>query len=173
VEFYNQANEKDFIISFANVVEHTQKVAREICKQRPFTNRESFIAALNTSIDGLTDQEKIEVLENHPDLAGRLAEENLLTSESTREQKEAGLHLLTQDQRSRLKSHNKEYREKFGFTFIICARENKAAAILNGLDQRLSNTKEEEIQIGIGEVKKIARLRSLDILDKYTVQSKK
>ena len=37
---------------------------------------------------------------------------------------------------------------------------------------RLSNTKEEEIQIGIGEVKKIARLRSLDILDKYTAQSK-
>ena len=37
---------------------------------------------------------------------------------------------------------------------------------------RLSNTKEEEIQIGIGEVKKIARLRSLDILDKYTAQTK-
>ena len=27
-------------------------------------------------------------------------------------------------------------RAKFGFTFIICARENKAAAILTGLDNR-------------------------------------
>ena len=27
-------------------------------------------------------------------------------------------------------------RDKFGFTFVICARENKAAAILAGLDSR-------------------------------------
>ena len=53
-----------------------------------------------------------------------------------REQAEAGLHLLSAEEKSRLKSHNDEYRAKFGFTFIITARENKAAAILQGLDQR-------------------------------------
>ena len=72
----------------------------------------------------------------------------------------------------RLRSHNAEYRDKFGFTFIICARENKAAAILEGLDRRLGNSREEEIIIGIGEVKKIAKLRSRDILNNLKISQK-
>ena len=69
----------------------------------------------------------------------------------------------------RLRSHNAEYRDKFGFTFVICARENKAVAILEGLDRRLGNSREEEINIGIGEVKKIAKLRSRDILNNLKI----
>ena len=52
----------------------------------------------------------------------------------------------------------------FGFTFIICARENKAGAILEGLSTRLSHTRDTEINVGVGEVKKIAKLRTADIL---------
>ena len=108
---------------------------------------------------------QVAILRGHPDLAGRLASANLLTPESTREQREAGLSLLTEAELQRLRSHNAEYRQRFGFTFIICARENKAAAILEGLDRRLGNTREEEVNLGVGEVKKIARLRSIDILN--------
>ena len=98
-----------------------------------------------------------------------MASENLLSPESTREQRQCGLHLLTSDQVRRLRSHNAEYRDRFGFTFVICARENKAAAILEGLDRRLGNSREEEINIGIGEVKKIAKLRSRDILNNLKI----
>lgn len=89
--------------------------------------------------------------------------------ESTYEQKQAGLDTITMEQKLRLKAHNVAYREKFGFTFVICARENKVAAILDGLEQRLSATREEEIKTGIGEVKKIARLRAIDILKKINI----
>ena len=103
-----------------------------------------------------------------PDLAGRLASSGRLTPESTREHREAGLNLLTGAQLQRLRSHNAQYRQRFGFPFVICARENKVASILRGLDRRLDNTREEEINIGIGEVKKIARLRTIDILNSLT-----
>ena len=102
-----------------------------------------------------------------------MASENLLSPESTREQRQCGLHLLTSDQVRRLRSHNAEYRDKFGFTFIICARENKAAAILEGLDRRLGNSREEEINIGIGEVKKIAKLRSRDVINNLKISQRK
>ena len=111
---------------------------------------------------------KVAILSGIPDLAGRLASSGLLSPESTREQRAAGINLLTGEQLQRLRSHNTEYRQKFGFTFVICARENKAAAILKGLDIRLDNTREVEINIGIGEVKKIAKLRSIDILKSLT-----
>merc|ERR1719233_578834 len=171
-DFCNSANEEEFMLTFGNVVEHTQKVAYELLKKRPFTSSDTFLDALDSIIDALTDSEKIGILEGHPDLAGRLADANLLTPESTRQQAEAGLHLLSEEEKSRLKSHNDAYRNKFGFTFIITARENKAAAILKGLDQRLSNTRDMEIHIGIGEVKKIAKLRARDILDKCLKKSK-
>ena len=102
-----------------------------------------------------------------------MASENLLSPESTREQRQCGLHLLTSDQVRRLRSHNAEYRDKFGFTFVICARENKAAAILEGLDRRLGNSREEEINIGIGEVKKIAKLRSRDVINNLKISQRK
>ena len=111
---------------------------------------------------------QVAFLSGPPDLAGRLFSANLLTPESAREQREAGLSLLTEAQLKRLRSQNAEYRQRFGFTFVICARENKAAAILEGLDRRRGNTREEEVNIGIGEVKKIARLRSIDILNNLT-----
>ena len=51
-------------------------------------------------------------------------------------------------------------------------RENKVPSIIAGLNGRLLNSREEEIQNGIGEVKKIARLRALDVLKSLAPVSK-
>ena len=51
-------------------------------------------------------------------------------------------------------------------------RENKVPSIIAGLNGRLLNTREEEIHNGIGEVKKIARLRALDVLKSLAPISK-
>ena len=96
----------------------------------------------------------------------------MLTPESTREQSEAGLHLLTSEERKNLKTLNDSYRDKFGFTFVICARENKAVAIQEGIKRRLQNTREEELKNGIDAVKNIAALRAIDILNNYSTKSK-
>jgi 2-oxo-4-hydroxy-4-carboxy-5-ureidoimidazoline decarboxylase len=60
---------------------------------------------------------------------------------------------------------NQQYKQKFGFPFVICARENKKEAILSGLERRQNNSKETEAITGVEEVKKICRLRILDIVD--------
>nr|CAD7593285.1 unnamed protein product [Timema genevievae] len=107
---------------------------------------------------------KEEVLRCHPDLAGRLSEEGKLTAESAREQHAAGLHKLTLENKRDIDQLNKRYKEKFGFPFVICARENKANAILLGLKRRLDNSKESELEEGIQEVKKICRLRICELV---------
>lgn len=56
------------------------------------------------------------------------------------------------------------YKEKFGFPFVICARENKKQAIINGIKTRLDNDKDKELATGITEVKKIAFYRLVDIV---------
>lgn len=56
------------------------------------------------------------------------------------------------------------YKAKFGFPFIICARENKVASIMEGLQSRYNNTLAQEILTAVGEIKKICRLRILDLV---------
>ena len=56
------------------------------------------------------------------------------------------------------------YKEKFGFPFVICARQNKKEAILQGIAARLNNDKTQEIETGVAEVKKICWLRLNNII---------
>ena len=58
--------------------------------------------------------------------------------------------------------HNAAYREKFGFPFVICARENRKEAILAAFPERLKNTPEQELATAMAEVDRIARLRLAD-----------
>jgi 2-oxo-4-hydroxy-4-carboxy--5-ureidoimidazoline (OHCU) decarboxylase len=55
-------------------------------------------------------------------------------------------------------------RERFGFPFVICARLNKKDAIARAFPVRLRNSREQEIEIALKEIFKIAELRLKDII---------
>ena len=98
----------------------------------------------------------------YPDLAGRLTEQNALTAASRSEHKSAGLLTLTQAEKDYLREHNRAYKRKFGFPFVICARENKKEAILREISARYQRSVEEETEKAIQEVLKIALFRLKD-----------
>ena len=62
------------------------------------------------------------------------------------------------------REYNVSYRERFGFPFVICARENKKEAILAAFPRRLANDVETEIATALTEIDKIATLRLADLL---------
>jgi 2-oxo-4-hydroxy-4-carboxy-5-ureidoimidazoline decarboxylase len=45
-----------------------------------------------------------------------------LTAESTKEQSSAGLQNLTEQERQKMNHLNQQYKQKFGFPFVICYR---------------------------------------------------
>jgi 2-oxo-4-hydroxy-4-carboxy--5-ureidoimidazoline (OHCU) decarboxylase len=59
--------------------------------------------------------------------------------------------------------YNREYRERFGFPFVICARLHKKEAILRAFPERLHHSREEEIRTALAEIYKIADLRLRDL----------
>merc|ERR1711962_90791 len=99
---------------FGNVVEYTPRVALQLFQMKPFPDVATFLSSLEAAVDSLSLEEKTSVLSGHPDLAGRLADSNLLTPESAMEQREAGLDSLTAQEKERLRRHNEQYRDKFG-----------------------------------------------------------
>ena len=68
------------------------------------------------------------------------------------------------EERHLFRRYNAQYREKFGFPFVICARENKKDAILDAFPRRMDNARDAEIRTALAEIAKIARLRMLDAL---------
>ena len=96
-------------------------------------------AAMVDVVAAAPSDEQLELIRAHPDLAGAAAIAGELTAESTQEQASAGLDRLTPEQYARLTALNAAYRERFGFPFVICAREHDADSIIAAATQRVAD----------------------------------
>ena len=128
----------------------------------PFASVANLHERLCAVVATASSAEQVGLIAAHPDLVGRLAREGRLTAESTAEQAAAGLSALSADEVAAFERHNADYRAKFGFPFVICARENKKEAILAAFPRRLANTREQEVAAALEEIYQIAKLRLAD-----------
>jgi 2-oxo-4-hydroxy-4-carboxy-5-ureidoimidazoline decarboxylase len=126
---------------------------------RPFASRGDLRATLTSLLRGASAEKQIALIQAHPDLAGRLARQGRLTSDSSAEQASAGLDRLAPDEVKQFEDYNQKYKDKFGFPFVICARLNDKRAILLAFQKRLQLSREAEIQSALEEIEKIAALR--------------
>jgi len=60
---------------------------------------------------------------------------------------------------------NKEYEQRFGYIYIVCATGKSAAEMLEVARERLENAPEVELRIAAEEQGKITRLRLAKLLD--------
>uniref|UniRef100_A0A3Q2PQ69 2-oxo-4-hydroxy-4-carboxy-5-ureidoimidazoline decarboxylase n=1 Tax=Fundulus heteroclitus TaxID=8078 RepID=A0A3Q2PQ69_FUNHE len=155
----NALSYEDFVNIFGNVVEKCPLITAAVWTSRPFIGLNALEAAINEFIDALPESGKEGILRCHPDLAGRDLHGGALTRESREEQRRAGLDALSSAEASRMARLNEEYKERFGFPFVVCARMNDKASILRELSERCQNERAAERARGIAEVKKICRLR--------------
>jgi len=160
IDQVNGLERHDFTSTFARLFEHSPWIAARTAAKRPFSNRDEFFAALRDTVMKAREEEKLALIRAHPDLVGNAT----LTSESQGEQAAAGLGNLSSGEVAEFRGFNDEYRKKFGFPFVICARENKKEAILAAFPQRLKNSRQAEIETALREIFKIAELRLLDLV---------
>ncbi|HEY0010127.1 MAG TPA: 2-oxo-4-hydroxy-4-carboxy-5-ureidoimidazoline decarboxylase [Tepidisphaeraceae bacterium] len=160
----NAATQHDFVRIVGGVFEHSPWIADRAWVFRPFPTIAALHERMREIVRHATADEQLLLIRAHPDLVGRLAQEGKLTSESSREQAAAGLSGLSFAEVKQFETHNAQYRERFGFPFIICARQNKREAILAAFPKRLKNTPQAEIETALGEIYKIANLRLHDAI---------
>jgi OHCU decarboxylase len=160
----NELDQAAFVERFGPLFEHSPWVAEAAFRDRPFANREELYEALVAAMYAAPRERKLALIRAHPDLAGKAAIEGSLTDSSKREQASAGLDRLTPDEYDSFTRTNTAYRERFGFPFVVCAREHTKESILRVASERLGNTEDEEIRVALEEIAKIARLRLEDAL---------
>jgi OHCU decarboxylase len=162
VDYLNACSEDAFVAKIGFAFEDSPWIARSAARRRPFADRNALHAAMVAVVDAASDEAKVKLIAAHPDLAGRVAREGRLTAASAAEQAGAGLGALTPDEIARFDADNGAYRARFGFPFVICARENTKATILAALARRRENGRAAEMATALAEIAKIARLRIED-----------
>src|SRR6188474_2791737 len=132
-----------FVRVIGPVFEHSPWIAERTWPQRPFASVEALHQALCGTVQNVSEEEQLAVIRGHPDLVGRA----ILTRESAGEQASAGLNNISPEEARQFEKYNAQYRERFGFPFVICARLHKKEAILNAFPDRLRNDRQREVEI--------------------------
>jgi 2-oxo-4-hydroxy-4-carboxy-5-ureidoimidazoline decarboxylase len=158
----NELGRGAFVEAIGPCFEASPWVAERAWAARPFHSLGALHATLVGAMRGASEGEKLALIRAHPDLVGALARGARPAPASLDEQRAAGLDRLSSEETALLESYNSAYKEKFGFPFVICARENRKEAILSALPSRLGLSREEELETALREIAAIARLRLLD-----------
>jgi OHCU decarboxylase len=142
------------------VFEASPWVAERAWAARPFGTVEALYAAMFDAVERAPREVRMGLIRAHPDLAASVR----LTEESEREQSAAGLDRLTPEQFDRITWLTAAYRARFGFPFIVCAREHTPDTIIAAAEERTESDLEQEEQTAMSEIAKIARLRLADLV---------
>ncbi len=163
----SQMAQDRFIEMFGSIFEHSPWVAERAHGLELGPAHDSAIgmhSALCRAFRSASDQERLGVLNAHPDLAGKLAAAGRLTADSTSEQAAAGLDLLTDQERENFTKLNAQYVEKHGFPFIIAVRDHDKPSILAAFQSRIAHSTADEFSEACAQVERIAEFRLMDLL---------
>jgi 2-oxo-4-hydroxy-4-carboxy-5-ureidoimidazoline decarboxylase len=154
-----------FVEKFGGVYEHFPEIAMRAFGNglTPATDTsEGLSAAMAKVAASLDNPAKLQLIRNHPDLAGRVGIADL-TASSRSEQSGAGLDRCTPEEFARFQELNDAYNRKFEFPFILAVAGKNRQEILAAFESRIHNDPDTEFRTALAEIDKIARIR-LDAL---------
>jgi 2-oxo-4-hydroxy-4-carboxy-5-ureidoimidazoline decarboxylase len=165
LDVLNHTGPGEFAAALGDIFEHAPWVAESAYSRRPFATVAALHEAMLAAPAAASPEAVTGFLNNHPDLAGPAARAADLTAASEQEQSIAGLDALTPEATARLAGWNAQYRERFGFPFIICVRRHTHDSIFAEFARRLAGDPEAERRAALSEIGRITALRLCDRVD--------
>jgi OHCU decarboxylase len=120
----------------------------------PFPNTEAMLAEADAIWWSLGEDDWLEAFGAHPKIGER-------TASAWSQQEQSGTASSTSDQLAELDLLNREYENRFGYIFIICATGRTTAQMLVALKERLNNSPGVEIRVAAEQQRQITHLRLL------------
>ncbi len=161
IDNINKLNKPDFLTIFGNVFEKTDWIAEKVFELKPFIDFNDFSSKMIDLYENCNKENVLLILNSHPELA--VAKK--LTSESMLEQAGAKLNECNHEESEEFKKLNLDYKNKFGFPFIVSVKGKNKNEILNNFRQRILNDIQDEFEEAKIQVKKIAIIRLNQIFE--------
>jgi OHCU decarboxylase len=133
----------------------SKRWARRMARARPF-DEDGLFATADRIWSELPAEEWLEAFAAHPRIGARAS------GQAAAEQ--AGARGATPETLAALAHANREYEERFGYVFIVCASGRSAEEMLDLCRRRLHNDSAEELKVAAEEQRMITRLRLLKML---------
>lgn len=113
-----------------------------------------------------SEAEYLEAFTHHPKIGDlKSLEKKFASTKQWAGKEQSGISTASQDTLEQLAKANTDYEEKFGYIFIVCATGKSAEEMLRLVQNRLSNSKEDELHIAKAEQFKITILRLKKLLE--------
>lgn len=141
---------KEFVEKHAAIYEHSPWVA-----EAAFGSSD-IAAAMRKAVDEAGSEKQLELIRLHPDLGVKL---DTLTASSISEQQGAGLNQCSPEEYASFQKLNQEYKEKFGFPFIVAVKGLSRQDILGLFQERIHNDPDKERATALEQIHRIAHFR--------------
>ena len=127
---------------------------------RPFANVDELLTKADSIWWSLSSEDWLEAFRAHP----KIGEEKPVAAQSEEAlqwsaQEQSGVNDAAATTMAALAAGNRDYEQRFGFIFIVCATGKSSEEMLAILQARLQNDAETEIAVAAEEQRKITRLR--------------
>jgi OHCU decarboxylase len=133
---------------------------------RPFSNSDELSSKADEIWWNLDQEDWLEAFRAHP----KIGEKKAVAVQSAEAQRWSALEQSETERaaaetKAALAEGNREYEQRFGFIFIICATGKSAEEILAALNSRMNNDPETELRVAADEQRKITQLRLQKLLE--------
>ncbi len=155
LEWINQTDVKQFSELLGEVFEKSSWIAMQAAKARPFESKDVLYEHMVTIVKQADYSQQLQLINKHPSLGERVQ----MSDYSTKEQQQAGLNALTEEEYRNFLNVNEAYMKKFSFPFIIAVRGKSKDEIYQSMIKRLEHDPEVEFQTALTQIYAIAKFR--------------
>lgn len=140
--------------------------AHRMSDARPFSNSDELSSRADEIWWNLDEEDWLEAFRAHP----KIGEKKAAAAQSAEAQQWSAQEQSESERgaaetKAALAEGNREYEQRFGFIFIICATGRSAEDMLAALNGRLNNDPETELSVAAEEQRKITQLRLQKLLE--------
>jgi 2-oxo-4-hydroxy-4-carboxy-5-ureidoimidazoline decarboxylase len=130
-------------------------------RARPFVSPSTLLSEAEGAWSRLEARDYLEAFAHHPEIGADLSElrKKFASTAELSLGEQAFATTASEETLLALRAGNRAYRERFGYSFIVCATGKSALEMLGLLEQRLPNPAETELGLAAAEQAKITRLR--------------
>ena len=128
--------------------------------RRPFGGAGELLRAAEEAWGALDDEDWLEAFSRHPKIGeSKAATRQSGTEEEWSRREQSGVEAADAATRRELGELNRQYAEKFGYIFIVCATGRSSDEVLAALRERLQNDPASELSNAAREQRRITKLR--------------
>lgn len=127
---------------------------------RPFANVDELLTKADRTWSSLSPNDWLAAFRAHPKIGEtKAAAAQSAEARKWSAQEQSGISDSAAETMAALAEGNRDYEQRFGFIFIVCATGKSSEEMLAILQARLQNDAETEIAVAAEEQRKITRLR--------------